>query len=430
MKRNGIQPALIVDVLPSQSAIEKMAKDNGWNDTVLYFVSPSHPYIPFDERERSELSELLIRLNVDKAIISTSPEVHIPYARLCLEHGIKVLIDKPLSAPQGLSAGNSQQIVDDLGELLPFDTGDNIIVQCQRRRHLGYQYVKNLIKEMEDNYGLQPHYIDIYHSDGRWDFPDEIPLLLNHPYAFGYGKLLHSGYHFVDLLCYLTDQFSYDGFRLKSYANSVHDFKAQIPDSFYKKTFAIDTTYQFPEKGYGEIDSYSLMQLLREGRAVTTVSLNLLHTGFSRRAWGRAKEDLYKGNGRLRHERVSIQIGPLMNIQIHSYQSTEVNDPHQPNKVASGGLEHFDIHIYRNSDLIGGKPYEMLTLKQLEKEHALDMESIGQNEFARHQLVTDFLSGKPSHSGIRSHIRTNILLASIAKSMHEEKEVEATFGDA
>jgi hypothetical protein len=107
-----------------------------------------------------------------------------------------------------------------------------------------------------------------------------------------------------------------------------------------------------------------------------------------------------------------------------------VNDPRQPNKVACGGLEHFDIHIYRNSGLIGGKPYEMLTLEQLEKKHALDMQSIGQNEFARHQLVSDFLAGMPSHSGIRSHIRTNILLASIAKSMHEQKEVEATFGDA
>ena len=156
--------------------------------------------------------------------------------------------------------------MNDLNELLPFDEGDNIVVQCQRRRHDGYRYVKSLIREVEKNYGIQPHFIDIYHSDGRWDFPDEIPKLTNHPYSHGYGKMLHSGYHFIDVACYLLDVFDYSSYRVTSYANTIHDFKTQVPDSFYEKVFDIHNEYIFPDAGFGEVDSYSLLQLQRNGR--------------------------------------------------------------------------------------------------------------------------------------------------------------------
>lgn len=426
MVRHRLQPKLIVDTVSSKKEIESIIVKNGWQGTETYFITPSDAYVAFSEKEEGDIRNLIRSLEIHKAIISTPPEIHIAYAKMCVDEGLKILIDKPLSAPRDLSVGNAQQIVDDLNELLQHDTGDNIIVQCQRRRHLGYAYIKDMIQSAEQEYGIQPHFIDIYHSDGRWDFPDEIPLLTNHPYAHGYGKLLHSGYHFIDLACYLTETFNYDSYRVSSFANTIHDFKAQVPDAFYKKMFNLDNSHTPPENGYGEIDSYSLIQLERDNRAVATISMNLLHTGFSRRAWGEAKPDLYKGNGRIRHERVNIQIGPLINIQVHSYQSTELGDMNQPNPSECGGLEHFDIHIYRNSDLIGGVPFEIITLEDLEKNSAT-MNDIGQNEYARHQLVTDFVNDTPSRSGIGSHLRTNLLLASIAKSMHEKKEVRNVF---
>ena len=35
--------------------------------------------------------------------------------------------------------------------------------------------------------------------------PDEFIYRENHPYKYGYGKLFHSGYHFVDLLTWLLE---------------------------------------------------------------------------------------------------------------------------------------------------------------------------------------------------------------------------------
>lgn len=424
MVARGIEPTIIVDIKSKRDEILTIIKNNGWTNTATFFLDPTDIYTPFSKTEKKALIALLKSLDITEAVISTCPEVHTPYAELCLSVGIRTLIDKPLSAPRNISLGNSNSLLDDIRSLLEYDKGENIVIQCQRRRHEGYMFVKNLIKEINKEYGIQPHFIDIYHSDGRWDFPDEIPRLNNHPYMTGYGKLLHSGYHFVDLITYLTDFVDYDGFQLYSYKNNIHDFKAQIPDEFYKKTFGIDNQFDFFGQDAGEVDSYSLIQMKQSNLVKTTVSLNLLHTGFSRRAWGKAKADLYKGNGRLRHERVNIQIGPLMNIQIHSYQSTETHEAQTINKTDTGGLEHFDIHIYRNNELIGGVPYEKIQLKDIE---TVNSTVIGQNENARYQLVDDFLQGKPSDSGLRSHIRTNILLAAIAKSAYEGIQIDGAF---
>ena len=81
-----------------------------------------------------------------------------------------------------------------------------------------------------------------------------------------------------------------------------------------------------------------------------------------------------------------------MNIQVHSYQSKEIKDrTNREEESLAGGLEHFDIDIYRNTDLIGGKAFERIQLKDLysdiEKEKFL-----GFNEYAREEFVTNFLN--------------------------------------
>lgn len=420
----SIQPRLIIDVAQNREDIMRIVRGNEWNNTQTYFVEPKDSYDSFSAANRDEILRLFTNLQIGRAIISTPPEVHTPYAELCLKAGVRVLVDKPLSAPRNISFGNSSELLDDVRSLLRYDMGNNIVVQCQRRRHDGYKYIKGLIGEIDEKYGLQPHFIDIYHSDGRWDFPDEIATLRNHPYVTGYGKLLHSGYHFVDLLAFLTDGISYDGFQLFAYKHGVNDFKTQVPDSFYQEVFGIENRHSFTDEGYGEIDSYSLIQLKKSNRVKTTASINLLHSGFTRRSWSVAKADLYKGNGRLRHERINIQVGPLMNIQVHSYQSTEVHDEQSTNRGNFGGLEHFDIHIFRNAAMIGGKPYELVTLKSIEEAATIN---IGQNENARYQLLDDFFADRDSNSTIGSHIRTNILLASIAESMYKNQQVSRDF---
>ena len=77
----------------------------------------------------------------------------------------------------------------------------------------------------------------------------------------------------------------------------------------------------YKEKNEAEVDANSIISLSYNGIPVTNITLNLIHNGFSRRSWLNSNmKDLYKGNGRVRHEYHNIEQGCLQNIQIHSYQ--------------------------------------------------------------------------------------------------------------
>ena len=59
--------------------------------------------------------------------------------------------------------------------------------------------VKKELQKIVDKYQMPITNIEIFHSDGAWEFPHDMDKE-NHPYKYGYGKLFHSGYHFIDLL--------------------------------------------------------------------------------------------------------------------------------------------------------------------------------------------------------------------------------------
>ena len=91
-------------------------------------------------------------------------------------------------------------------------------------------------------------------------------------------------------------------------------------DKFYKK---LDNV-KFDD--YGEKNFYSQLYFYNDtNNLITTANLNLLHYGVSRRSWFKSR-DFYKKNGRIRHEKININVGTLLNIQITSCQSKEIKD--------------------------------------------------------------------------------------------------------
>jgi hypothetical protein len=147
----------------------------------------------------------------------------------------------------------------------------------------------------------------------------------------------------------------------------------------------------YKENNEAEIDATALINLSYQGIPVTNITLNLLHNGFSRRSWLYPNiNDLYKGNGRVRHEYHNIEQGCLQNIQIHSYQSNDKHDINTDNDFAIGGNNHYDIYIFKNSGILGGKPFEMITGKEIAERYSLDKSKV-MNELARHEAVKQFL---------------------------------------
>ena len=172
---------------------------------------------------------------------------------------------------------------------------------------------------------------------------------------------------------------------------------------------------------FGEIDFHSIINFKEEDKLITNCSINLMQSGFSRRACCELPKDTYKGNGRVRHERLNIQVGPLMNIQIHSYQAYEIKDRDQILNNGVGSVEHFDIYVFRNSQLIGGKTFETLDIATLSEKDKKYFN--GYNEKARENCFINFLLNIDDSSDLLEH-RTSIEITEKAyEAMSRKKSI-------
>lgn len=436
----GIRIQLLIELADQKEKIYKYLQTKKMQPKKIVFL---------DEKERSEnklskkvsclLDQTYSKHKIDGIIISTEPKSHKKYAIWALRKNIDILMDKPIIAPIGSSVNldSARKIYTDFCDLkkeLKKSTSSFIIL-CQRRYHPGFLFIKNYAKQIAKQYNIPITYMDIYNANGMWNMPNEFLFRENHSYKYGYGKLMHSGYQSVDLYAWLIEV--NDSIRNKKtdsitvYATSYRpkDFLSVMGEAFYQNYLPSKDIVNFFKEGkeklvdnFGEIDVYIILQSLFRDNIINTSSLNLLQNSFSRRAWSQLPEDTYKGNGRLRHERLNLQLSHLVNIQMHSYQSYEVNK--KDVEVTGFGAEgHFDVHVYRNSKLIGGKTLEKIRFgEKMEKKHKSDKTYMGHNERARENLILSFIKGTRSESDFMKHDFTNILLAKICECLVLEKK--------
>ena len=427
MKKYGIPPALIVDLKSNADSIKEYLKLQSISCDTYFVDNNEANNAELSRKTKNDLKNLINKNKITHGIISTEPKAHFSYAKFFLEEDINILMDKPITAPLFvfLNKENSQKVkkeYDILKKIYMQKENLNFTIQCQRRFHAGYNYVKDLIDKTVLKYQIPITYIDIYHSDGMWNMPNEFFTRENHPYKYGYGKLFHSGYHFVDLAVWLLESNKLSGKKVNNVCLSTmlfkpKDFFTTVDNNFYKKYFNTNQYQKILKNknsvdNFGELDFHSMIEFKKDDFVITHCNINLLQSGYSKRAWKDLPIDTYKSNGRVRHERVDIQIGPIMNIQIHSYQSYESNEKNNIANYDIGSIDHFDIYIFRNNNLIGGKSFEKISIKDLIKKN----DFYGNNEKARELCFLDFLHDKKSKSDLLSHENSIILLSKLCES--------------
>lgn len=428
---------LLIDLDINKDKIQKFLKTQNIHPKHELYLNSKDQIAPNNISPLA--ASALKKHNINRVILSTEPKAHKIYLEECIKQSIPVVVDKPVTAPvfSGLKTRFSKYRQADsifadvkyLNNLINQHPGSRVLVECQRRNHGGYIEAQKTLNEIVAQFGVPITYIQIHHSDGMWNMPDEFALRENHPYKYGYGKLMHSGYHFVDLLIGLVKiNEQIEGLTpdiVNVYTQTVHpsDQHYILPETVYNTFFGNQKAKYFEQfkkdtvvKEYGEVDSFSQIQFSKHGKIITTAQLSLMQSGFSRRAWAELPEDIYKGNGRVRHEFINIHIGALGAIQVHSYQAKEVSEqvgqPYEP-----GDKNHFDIYIYRNSKLIGGEPFEVLRYGGLETmQHRGDGSYLGHNESARYVTLDELMYGLPSNSELKTHLGTNRLMSVMHKN--------------
>lgn len=153
---------------------------------------------------------------------------------------------------------------------------------------------------------------------------NEVLTQESHRHFDGYGKVAHSGYHIFDMVWQLyeaglVDKKRPDHLEIFSSSLSPAGLSIDLNEKDYQKYFGhtyestgySEKEYRNTVKNYGEMDSFSTIRLLKNTENICNISINLLHSSFSRRSWAMPNMDRYKGNGRVKHQQFTIQQGPF-----------------------------------------------------------------------------------------------------------------------
>jgi predicted dehydrogenase len=334
---------------------------------------------------KESLDKALEQHPVDGILISTTPEQHRAYTDWALRAGIKVLLDKPITSRQ--SAANdpvaANGILKDWQHInkLSKQTNCFVMVNAHRRFHPAYDYVGKLLEEVSNELGIGVTSLSSFNSDGQWRLPNEMEDITYHGYDAGNGALSHFGYHYLDLITSwyrkgTQAESRADRARVYTSMSTAANYVQQIPQRL-SEAILVRNNQPKPEqqrkellariKGYGEVDSFSSIEFMKGNTQTAHASLQMLHSGFSQRAWSLPAKNLYKEHGRLRWENHLIQHGPFHAIEVRSMQAVQPAhfDPQQGiPRWELGGSDQLEINVFRNK-LIGGKPLETIQVKDL-----------------------------------------------------------------
>ncbi len=444
-KTHNIQLVYAVDLEEKQTDITGFLRGKNDSSIQTYFISPrERTYDKLSFAVENRLNQIVKQYDIKGVIISTEPRVHKMYALWALDKGLSVLMDKPISIHREISTDPRipRKLVTDYRELKSAYLVSKrkykkvlCSLMAQRRWHPAFIKVRSLIAEVFEKTNCPVTSIQTFHADGQWRLPSEIVNIDYHGYNQGFGKCSHSGYHFFDIVSWLLEA----GESKKKSINNVdvftnflrpHDFLHQISLKDYQnifKDFKVENKYSEKElrdlfKNYAEIDAFSSFAFKHGDSIQTLANINLAHNSYSQRGWLSVDgKDLYKGNGRLRHENHFIEQGPFQAISFISYQSKEVDSIKMQGLYDVGGEYHLDIHVFRNNSLFPRwKTYEKISIRDLNNK-VMTGRSRGHQEDARRQAVLEFfrfLDGESviPVSDLLHHERSTRLMSGVYQS--------------
>lgn len=427
----------VVDVEPNRSFVEQQLHRLKLRPETLY-LSP-WPGFDMPREVKARLRSLARASAADCVIVSTPPEYHLAYMLWAIENGLHCLVDKPIiCAP---NASTQVSVVRDLRDkfrnlLASAKQHGSILVAvaAQRRYHVGFEVVRRLAVAVSERRGIPVSDISSSHGDGSLRLPPEIGRIENHGVLNGTGKLWHSGYHEIDLQSVLiqdcleasgrSPRELYDEVRVFADTLRPQGFIRQIDRQAWVRTFgaktwdescgSTDEELNQAYSEYGEIDVSSISSFRKAGSRDHSfrAELNLSHNSFSRRKTHDINgKDLYKGVGRVKHERHAIHHGPFSVIYVNSLQSSPKHDKNGVSDYEFGGNNHFDIAHLCSPELLGtsGPVVRRFTASEIACAAGIPSSTLLMRH-AKKAMLIDFLSAvcDPSRrKGSRSCISTH-----------------------
>jgi predicted dehydrogenase len=432
-----------VDVFSQKDSVDDYLRKEGLEIEMLY-THPLDANRDLCPEDRVALDLLIMRFNICSVVISTEPLAHFTYAKWALDNNLNILMDKPVSTRSRLTS----DITEADGLMQDYETLLNLYkkqqahkqtiftINTQRRYDPGFNKVCELIQEARDIFNVPVTSIQAMYADGTWVLPNEILHQESHPYNLGYGICSHSGYHILDIAWQFYEAGTIETKRpdsMQTYSSflSPAGFDVQITESDYKEYFG--STYEVSGltrekyietvRNYGEIDAFNIIRLLKNDINICNISINLLHNSFSRRAWAKPDADLYKGNGRVKHQQFIIQQGPFQSIHIHNYQANAEHDIDNSKEYELGGNNHFDIYVFRNSKMFASEiPFYKISSKELEADESTRLTTEKVKNIVILEYI-NFILGSEDKANLISNIESHLMPVKIMRSIYKSNSL-------
>lgn len=387
---------------------------------------------------RALLDRMAEKARLDAVIVATEPLCHLPYVEWALGRGLHVLLDKPVTARRDAVNSPDQALGIELDfrrmvRALDRAPGNPFVSVCAHRRyHPGFDLVLAAVRDACARTGCPVTAIHAHHADGQWRLPMEILTQDHHSYHAGHGKASHSGHHFFDSVHrYMAAGRASgkvpDSMRIHAAAVRPAGLLRQLGGGDLERLFGpgyrkacplSDSELLRRFRACGEVDLSATIEFLMEGEAAALASLDLLHNSFSRRSWLEPAADLYKGNGRVKHEHHRVHVGPFLACHVDSYQAKSEHASSDGSDLAPGGNNHFDITLFRNVDFLGGREVERIRLADIGSFDAgsLFIEQVKEGVVGE---FMDFLDGRIPREAMRSPLPDHAVPTAILGACYE-----------
>jgi len=395
------------------------------------FVIDEYLFLPDEMRDAvtPEILTSLVSATVDTTpvthiLISTEPKAHKPYILWAARNNWDIFCDKPLTAFSSLDSANTLQ--KDYDEIMhAIDGKSRCVLSCERRIHIGYQYIRNYISRFIQKYKMPITFVDIHFAGGNWVMPDEFDARENHPFKYGYGVLLHSGYHYIDLLMQLLGlnkelfPFGIQDFDLQVQAHSPAQMLHEHLQAFYHEHFPEDNFDNYftadslsRHASFGELDVTVNGRIMQHEQILTSFCLKMIENSLSIRKNCKSSLNPYLGSGRIRQEHLIIHLGPLCSIHIQSHPYAKLDK-----NITD---EDFTVTIMNHPTLV-----EEESLIELRRADFNGKDLTNDERFtikARQEQLRLFFSGESAESSFASHKDSIALLSRIYTLIKDQRK--------
>ncbi|QUA52179.1 hypothetical protein [Aristaeella lactis] len=407
----------IIDLCGQERRIEKWIGETEAKPDACYYMpySACKNGIKIDEQSFKRIVFQLIDKNMNlKVYIATEASSHEYYLRFFMSKGISVLSEKPVICPMKDGQFDPIRITPIMKELCTYL---NIyhnrcsVMNFDRYHKLFYDKVYEPVKRLVDTEGSPITSIHIKQCGGVWNTHKEFDTRTDHPYKYGYGMLMHGGYHYIDLAAQFLkinkDLYANIPLSLSfvTYMANPMDQESRIGSSPSNLINDIRTENDLCGPGYGETDFVTILKLsnMNTHAVITLGSICLEQTTTSIRNWEIIPEGQYNKNGRVSDIELDVSVSVVHRTHLHSYD--------MPTNIACNvdSLKtNVRISTWNNISLLPEEnAYE-------EKEFCNIHHSDGNK-----QVLYKWLHNDDNRSTFESHLLTMEMVQSIALSMKQ-----------